>query len=574
MMEQKCKDVRKLWAQSDALKLGTEFDEEDLGKLQILVDDVFGESHPGSVHLDKLAKQTCIGVYESGGKPANFHVTDICDGWAQGHDGMNFVLPSREIIADMVELHASVIPWDGVVLLSSCDKAIPAHLIAAARLDMPIIHVPGGSMRSGPDTTTSDLAGPITARDKRGLVSADEMRDYKLTGCPTCGACQFMGTASTMQCMSEALGLALPGNALAPATMMEIQRYARRAGRQVMKLAEQGITTSKILTKAAFENAIKVHAAIGGSTNATIHMPAIAHELGIEVHPRMFDELGSKIKYITNNQPSGQYITEMLWMAGGIPMVEWYMRDQLDLTVMTVTGKTLGDNLEELRKTDFFDRGRGYLKTYGIDPDIIIHKPEASKKYGSIAVLKGNLAPDGCVIKKTAVKNPAMLHHIGPARVFNSEEDCQADIISGAVNQGDILFIRYEGPKGTGMPESLMTTDAIAFDERLDGTVALVTDGRFSGATQGPAIGHVSPEAVEGGPIALVEDGDMIEIDIDGRAINIIGVKGEKKTPAEIDAILAERKKNWKLPDFPPKKGYLARYSKYATSAMKGGYLQ
>ncbi|MBC3536833.1 dihydroxy-acid dehydratase [Megasphaera hominis] len=573
-MEQRCKDVRKVWAQSDALKLGTEFSEGDLGKPQILIDDVWGESHPGSVHLDKYAKQAAIGVFESGGKPANFHVTDLCDGWAQGHDGMNYILPSRELIADMVEVHANVIPWDGVVLISSCDKAVPAHLEVAARLDLPVIHIPGGSMRSGPGCTTSDLAGPITARDKRGLVSHDEMRDYKLTGCPTCGSCQFMGTASTMQCMSEALGMALPGNAVVPATLMESQRYARMAGQKIMELAAKGITTSKIMTKAAFINAIKVHQAISGSTNATIHIPAIAHELGIDIHPRMFDEIGKNIKYLTNVQPSGKYITEFLWYAGGIPMIQMYLKDELDLNVMTVTGRTLGENLEMIQKSDFFERGLGYLKTYGIDPEDIIHKPENSKKYGSLAVLDGNIAPDGSVVKFSAIKNPDMLHHIGPARVFNSEEDCQQAIITGKINQGDILFIRYEGPKGSGMPESLMTTDAIAFDERLDGTVALVTDGRFSGATQGPAIGHVSPEAVEGGPIALLEDGDMIEIDIPNRKINMIGIGGEKKTAEEVAAILAERKKNWKMPDFPKKKGYLARYSKYATSAMSGGYLQ
>ena len=341
-----------------------------------------------------------------------------------------------------------------------------------------------------------------------------------------------------------------------------------------MELAEKGITTSKIMTKAAFINAIKVHQAISGSTNATIHFPAIAHQLGIDIHPRMFDEIGKSIKYLTNVQPSGKYITEFLWYAGGIPMIQMYLKDELDLNVLTVTGRTLGENLEMIEKSDFFERGLGYLKTYGINPEDIIRKPEHSNKYGSLAVLDGNIAPDGSVVKFSAIKNPDMMHHIGPARVFNSEEDCQQAIITGQVNQGDVLFIRYEGPKGAGMPESLMTTDAIAFDERLDGTVALVTDGRFSGATQGPAIGHVSPEAVEGGPIALLEDGDMIEIDIPNRKINMIGVKGEKKTAEEVDAILAERKKNWKMPDFPKKKGYLARYSKYATSAMSGGYLQ
>jgi dihydroxy-acid dehydratase len=572
-MEQRCKAVRKLWAQGDALKMGMDWTEEDLGKPQIMVDDMWGESHPGSYHLDWLTKEACIGIYESGGKPAQFHVTDICDGWAQGHDGMNYILPARETMTDMVEVHASVIPWDGIVLLSSCDKAIPAHLMAAARMDLPTIHVPGGSMVSGPGITTSDLAGPLTARDKRGLVEKNEMRNFKLTGCPTCGACQFMGTASTMQCMSEALGMALPGSALMPSTYMEIRRMARMAGKKVMELAERGITPSKIMTQAAFENAIKVHAAIGGSTNALIHMPAIAHEAGLFLDPTLFDKLGQKIKYLTNIQPSGKYVTEMLWFAGGIPMIQWLIKDSLDLDVMTVTGHTLGENLEQIRKEQFFERGLAYLSTYGIEAKEIIRQPEASKKYGAIAVLKGNIAPDGAVVKYAAVV-PAMQHHIGKAAVFNSEEAAQQAIIAGEIDQGDVIIIRYEGPKGSGMPEMLMTTDAIVFDERLNGTVALVTDGRFSGATRGPCIGHVSPEAVEGGPIALIENGDLIELDIPARKLSVIGINGKKTSAEEISRVFADRKSSWKLPKLAPKKGMLKRYTEHAVSGMAGAYME
>lgn len=572
-MEQKCKEVRKLWAQSDALRMGTEWSEADLEKPQILIDDVYGESHPGSVHLDGLSQQASIGVFESGGRPGVFHVTDLCDGWAQGHDGMNYILASREAIADMVQLHASVMPWDGMILVSSCDKAVPAHLMAAARMDLPTIHIPGGSMRSGPGITTSDLAGPLTANDKRGLVSKNEMRNYKLTGCPTCGACQFMGTASTMQCMSEALGLALPGSALMPATFMEIKRNARSAGQKIMELAQKGITSSKILTKPAFENAIKVHAAISGSTNALIHFPAIAHEVGFDLDPKLFDTIGSTVKYLTNIQPSGQYITEFLWYAGGIPMIQWLLKDQLDLNVLTVTGYTLGENLEMLQKSDFFERNSSYLKTYGIEPEKIIKKPGQAKQSGSIAVLSGNLAPDGGVVKFSAV-TPSMHQHIGPAAVFNSEEAAQEAIINGKIKQGDVIIIRYEGPKGSGMPEMLMTTDAIVFDERLNGTVALVTDGRFSGATQGPCIGHISPEAVEGGPIALIENDDLIEIDIPARKLNVIGIDKKQVSPEKVAEVFAERKEKWVLPQLAPKKGLLKRYSEHATSAMAGAYLK
>lgn len=281
MFKQRCYNDRKIWAQSDALRCGIGWDEEDIEKPLILVEDVFGESHPGSTHLNKLAENANIGIYSNGGKPANFHVTDVCDGWAQGHDGMNYILASREVIADMVEIHASASKWDGLILISSCDKAIPAHLRAAARLDLPTIFIPGGSMRPGPNMTDSGKGGEVSLREKQGNITSREVLDYKLTGCPTCGACQFMGTASTMQCMAEALGLALPGTALCPATGNDILRSARKAGKQILELLKKGITARKILTPAAFKNAIIVHAAIGGSTNAMIHFPAIVQEMGL-----------------------------------------------------------------------------------------------------------------------------------------------------------------------------------------------------------------------------------------------------------------------------------------------------
>lgn len=570
---QKCQGVRKLWAQVDALMLGMNWSEEDVEKPHILVDDVQGDSHPGSFHLDVLNEEACVGVYEAGGKPAKFHVTDICDGWAQGHDGMNYILASRETMADMVQIHASVIPWDGMILLSGCDKSVPAHLMAAARMDLPTIHIPSGSMRSGPDITTSGLAGPLTAKDKKGEVSAAEMRNFKLGGCPSCGACQFMGTASTMQCMSEALGLALPGTALMPATFMDIRRMARKAGKQILRLAARDITASKILTKEAFLNAIKVHAAIGGSTNALLHLPAVAHELGWELDPTLFDSIGQEIKYLTNIQPSGQYVTELFWFAGGVPMIQWLLKDQLDLSVMTVTGQTLGENLQQLQEDGFFDRCLGHLKTYGIEPEKIIKNPEKATQYGSIAVLQGNVAPDGAVVKYSAVA-PQMRKHTGEAAVFDSEEDAQKAIVAGQINPGAIVVIRYEGPKGSGMPEMFMTTDAIVFDERLNGTVSIVTDGRFSGATRGPCIGHVSPEAVEGGPIALLENGDLIEIDIMERKINVVGLGGQAADAAVIAKVMAERKEAWKLPELKPKKGMLKRYAQNAVSAMAGAYMK
>ncbi|MDE6660277.1 MAG: dihydroxy-acid dehydratase, partial [Anaeroplasmataceae bacterium] len=299
------KNERYLWAQFDALQMGTRFTYEDTKKPQIMVEDVFGDSHPGSVHLNMLTEQVKYGVYQTGGVPCMYHTTDVCDGCAQGHDGMNIVLASREAICDMVEVHASAVPWDGMVLASSCDKSIPAHLKAIARMNLPAIFLPGGSMRPGPYQTTSLVAGEISLKQRRKEATEEEIKDYKLTGCPSVGACTFLGTASTMQCMAEALGMALPGSALVPATMRDINDYARQTGYAIMNLVEKNITPDMIMTEKAFENAIIVHSAIGGSTNATLHLPAIAKELGIKLNANLFDKINHKIPHLGNINPSG-----------------------------------------------------------------------------------------------------------------------------------------------------------------------------------------------------------------------------------------------------------------------------
>lgn len=570
--KQKSAPQRLLWSQFDALQMGSGWDEEDIKKPQILLEDVFGDSHPGSTHLSGLMEQAKYGVFEKGGYPAQYHTTDICDGCAQGHDGMNYILASREAICDMIEVHGCVYPWDGMILSASCDKSIPAQLKAAARLDMPTIFIPGGSMRPGPDMTTSLVAGDISLRQKReGAVIEQEIRDYKLTGCPSCGACTFLGTASTMQCMAEALGMALPGTAVMPATMRDIFAYSRKAGRKIMELAERDITAGAIMTREAFENAIIIHSAIGGSTNATIHLPSIARELGITLEPELFDDLNHKVPHIGNINPSGQHLTESFWFAGGIPMVQIYLKDMLHLDVMTVTGKTLGENLEDLEKDNFFARNLGYLHNYGLERDQVIFPVEKAEEKGSIAILKGNLAPEGAVIKYSACIE-TMREHIGPAKVYNREEDAYQAVVDGQVDPGDILVIRYEGPRGTGMPEMLMTTEAIVCDERLNGTVALVTDGRFSGATRGAAIGHVSPEAAAGGPLAFIETGDILKYSVQNRSLDVVGIRGKELPREEIEAILKKRSESGILPR-PKRKGLFGRYTSHAISAMKGaGY--
>lgn len=571
-MEQKSRRERMLWAQFDALELGSGWSEEDITKPQILIEDVYGDSHPGSVHLNQVTEQVKWGVLERGGYGAKYHITDICDGCAQGHDGMNLVLASREAVCDMVEVHASALPWDGMVLSSSCDKSIPAHLKAAARMNIPTIFLPGGSMRPGPDMTTSLVAGDISLRQKRkDEITEEEIREYKITGCPSVGACTFLGTASTMQCMAEALGMALPGSALVPATMRDILEYARLAGRKIMELAEKKITPSQILTPAAMKNAIVVHSAIGGSTNATIHLPAIAREAGFELPIEWFDEINHKIPHLCNVNPSGQHLTESFWFAGGVPMVQWMLRDYLDLDVMTATGMTLGDNLEMIRKDRFFERNVRYLHNYGLEREDVIFPVEKVKENGSVAILKGNLAPEGSVIKYSACTEE-LRSHKGPARVYDSEEAAHDDVVNKKINPGDIVVIRYEGPRGSGMPEMLMTTEAIVCDKDLNGTVSLVTDGRFSGATRGAAIGHVSPEAARGGPLAFIKTGDIIEYDVEKRTLNVVGIDGKEMAPEEVDRVLKERSKDGiKKPS--GRKGLYKRYTEHALSAMEGaGY--
>ncbi|MHB8063769.1 MAG: dihydroxy-acid dehydratase [Ruminiclostridium sp.] len=572
-IKQKSSSERLLWAQFDALQLGSGWDEEDISKPQILIEDAYGDSHPGSTHLYQLTEQAKNGVFEAGGYPARFHTTDICDGCAQGHRGMNYVLASREAICDMVEVHGSMVSWDGIILTSSCDKSIPAHLKAAARLDIPAIFIPGGSMRPGPNMTTSLVAGDISLRQKRkGEISEQEIRDYKLTGSPSVGACTFLGTASTMQCMAEALGMALPGSALVPATMRDILSYSRNAGRKIMELVSKGITPSKIMTREAFINAIIVHSAIGGSTNATLHLPSIARELDIILTPEMFDEINHKIPHIGNIFPGGEHLTESFWFAGSVPMVQVMLKEYLYLDVMTVSGKTLGENLEAMQKDNFFNRNLGYLSNYGIKREDVIIPINKVKEKGSIAVLKGNIAPEGSIVKYSACSE-SMRKHKGLARVYNSEEDAYNAVVNNEINPGEIIVIRYEGPRGSGMPEMLMTTEAIVCDKRLNGTVSLVTDGRFSGATRGAAIGHVSPEAAAGGPLRLIEMGDIIEYDIENRSLNVVGINQEEVSLEEVQRTFSDRGRRKEVLPTQVRKGLLKRYTESALSAMEGaGY--
>lgn len=577
----KSQEMRKLAPEMDPLRIGTGWKKEDLEKPQIMVESTYGDSHPGSGHLNLLVEEVRKGVAEAGGFGARYFCTDICDGESQGTDGINYSLASREMIANMIEIHANATPFDGGVYLSSCDKGMPGNLIGLARVDIPAVVVPGGTMNAGPEMLTLEQFGMYSAKFERGEIDEEKLDWAKCNACPSCGACSFIGTASTMQIMAEALGLALPGSALMPATSPDLLAYAREASRQAVKLAQmEHMRPSDLVTKESFENAILVHAAISGSTNCLLHIPAIAHELGIEITGDTFDRLHRNARYLLDVRPAGRWPAECFYYAGGVPAIMEEIKDHLHLNVMTVTGKTLGENLAELRENGFYEKCSGWLakfnERYGTSitkEDIIRPYDKAIGTDGSIAVLRGNLAPEGAVIKHTACPKE-MFHAVLRARPFDSEEECLDAVLKHKVQKGDAVFIRYEGPKGSGMPEMFYTSEAISSDKELGKSIALITDGRFSGASTGPVIGHCSPEAVDGGPIALVEEGDLIEIDVKERKLNIIGIAGERKSMEEIDAILKERRQNWKPREPKYKKGVLRLFSLHAASPMKGAYLE
>lgn len=581
MDELKSQEMRKIAPELDPLRIGTGWKPEDLGKPQILIESTFGDSHPGSGHLNILVEEVKKGIEEAGGFGARYFCTDICDGESQGTDGINFSLVSREMIANMIEIHANATPFDAGVYLASCDKGLPGNLIGLARADIPALVVPGGTMNAGPDMLTLEQLGKYSARYERGEISREKLDWAKQNACPSCGACSFIGTASTMQIMAEALGLALPGSALMPATSPDLLDYARKAGRQAVKLAFMPeMRPSKIVTIESFENAIYVHAAISGSTNCLLHIPALAHELGIEITGDTFDRIHRNARYLLDVRPAGRWPAECFYYAGGVPAVMEEIREHLHLDVMTVTGKTLGENLDELKQNGFYERCDRWLQAFNKRCGVSLSKEDIIRPYekalgtdGSIAVLRGNLAPEGAVIKHTACPKE-MFKAVLRARPFDSEEECLDAVLKHKVQKGDAVFIRYEGPKGSGMPEMFYTSEAISSDKELGRSIALITDGRFSGASTGPVIGHCSPEAAEGGPIALVEEGDLIEIDVMARKLDIVGVQGERRSPEEIEEILVERKKDWRPREKKYKRGVLRLFSEHAASPMKGAYLE
>ncbi len=527
--------------------------DEEIAKPMIGIVSSYNEIVPGHMNIDKLTEAVKTGVAMAGGNPVVFPAIAVCDGIAMGHQGMKYSLVTRDLIADSTEAMAIAHAFDALVMIPNCDKNVPGLLMAAARLNIPTIFVSGGPMLAGRvkgcKTSLSSMFEAAGAYSS-GKITAEELDEYENKVCPSCGSCSGMYTANSMNCLTEVLGMGLKGNGTIPAAYSERLRLAKHAGMKIMELLEKNIRPRDIMTEAAFRNALTMDMALGCSTNSMLHLPAIAHECGIELDLDIANEISSHTPNLCHLAPAGRTYMEDLNEAGGIYAVmnEINKLGLLDTSLITCTGKTIAENI------------KGCVNK---DPEIIRPVENPYSTTGGIAVLRGNLAPDSCVVKRSAVA-PEMLKHSGPARVFDCEEDAMDAITGGKINDGDVVVIRYEGPKGgPGMREMLNPTSAI-MGRGQGGTVALITDGRFSGATRGASIGHVSPEAAVGGPIALIKDGDIIDIDINANTINV------RLTDEEF----AARRAQWTPREPKITTGYLARYASLVTSGNRGAILE
>ncbi len=529
------------------------YTDEEINRPLIGVANAKNEIIPGHIHLDKITEAVKAGIRMAGGTPVEFGSIGVCDGIAMGHVGMKYSLATRELIADSCEAMGMAHSFDGMVFIPNCDKIVPGMLMAAARINVPAVVVSGGPMlsvnRNGKQLDLNSVFEAVGAC-KAGKMTEEEVADFEDHACPGCGSCAGMFTANSMNCLTEVLGLGLPGNGTIPAVYAERIRLAKYAGMKVMELVEKDIKPSDILNAEAFENALTVDMALGCSTNSVLHLPAIANEVGIELNLDAINDISSKVPNLCKLAPAGQHHIQDLYAAGGVQAVmkELSRKDLLHLDLMTVTGKTLGENIQGATVKD-----REVIRS--------IDNPYSAT--GGIAILKGNIAPDGAAVKRSAVA-AEMLVHKGPARVFDSEDDAIKAIYGGNIHKGDVVIIRYEGPRGgPGMREMLGPTSAIA-GMGMDKEVALITDGRFSGASRGASIGHVSPEAMEGGPIAAVREGDIVAIDIPAGKLNI------EVSDEEID----KRMREWKAPAPRITKGYLGRYARLVSSASTGAVLK
>lgn len=527
--------------------------EEEMKKPMVGIVSSYNEIVPGHMNLDKIVEAVKLGVAMAGGTPVVFPAIAVCDGIAMGHIGMKYSLVTRDLIADSTECMALAHQFDALVMVPNCDKNVPGLLMAAARINVPTVFVSGGPMLAGHvkghKTSLSSMFEAVGAYTA-GTITEEDVKEYERKTCPTCGSCSGMYTANSMNCLTEVLGMGLKGNGTIPAVYSERIKLAKHAGMQVMEMYRRNIRPRDIMTKEAFMNAMTMDMALGCSTNSMLHLPAIAHEAGVDLNVDIANEISARTPNLCHLAPAGPTYMEDLNEAGGIYAVmnEISKKGLLNLDCMTVTGKTVGENIKNCPN---------------LNPEVIRPVENPYSQTGGIAILKGNLAPDSAVVKRSAVA-PEMLKHEGPARVFDCEEDAIAAIKGGKIVAGDVVVIRYEGPKGgPGMREMLNPTSAIA-GMGLGSTVALITDGRFSGASRGASIGHASPEAAVGGPIALVEEGDRISIDIDNHFLNVL-VSGEE---------LEARRAKWQPREPKVTSGYLARYASLVTSADKGAILQ
>ncbi len=550
---------------SDIMKKGVEkaphrslfksmgFTDEEIARPMVGIANSANEIIPGHIHLDRIAEAVKAGVRMAGGTPIEFNTIGVCDGIAMNHEGMKYSLCSRELIADSVEIMARAHPFDGIVAIPNCDKVVPGMLMALLRLDIPALVVSGGPMLAG--RLANKAIDLITVFEGVGAVKSEKMTEEQLTeiedcACPGCGSCAGMFTANSMNCLTEALGLGLPGNGTIPAVAAARYRLAKKAGMQIMELIAGNLTPRQIATQEAFENAIAIDMALGCSTNTVLHVPAIAKEARIDLNLELFNQVSARIPHLCSLSPAGPHRLEDLDAAGGVHavMARLAEADLINGSPQSVTGKTVGENLQGIQVRD---------------PQVIRTLGDAYHDEGGIAILFGNLAPEGAVVKQSAVA-PEMAVNEGTARVFDSEEAAVDAIMSQQIRKGDVVVVRYEGPKGgPGMREMLTPTSAIA-GMGLDKEVALITDGRFSGGTKGAAIGHISPEAADGGPIALVEEGDRIEINIPAKSLTLKVSEEELK----------RRRESWQAPEPKIKEGYLYRYSRMVSSGAKGAVLR
>jgi len=550
---------------SDIMKKGVEkaphrslfksmgFTDEEIARPMVGIANSANEIIPGHIHLDRIAEAVKAGVLMAGGTPIEFNTIGVCDGIAMNHEGMKYSLCSRELIADSVEIMARAHPFDGIVAIPNCDKVVPGMLMALLRLDIPALVVSGGPMLAG--RLANKAIDLITVFEGVGAVKSEKMTEEQLTeiedcACPGCGSCAGMFTANSMNCLTEALGLGLPGNGTIPAVAAARYRLAKKAGMQIMELIAGNLTPRQIATQEAFENAIAIDMALGCSTNTVLHVPAIAKEARIDLNLELFNQVSARIPHLCSLSPAGPHRLEDLDAAGGVHavMARLAEADLINGSPLSVTGKTVGENLQGIQVRD---------------PQVIRTLGDAYHDVGGIAILFGNLAPEGAVVKQSAVA-PEMAVNEGTARVFDSEEAAVDAIMSQQIRKGDVVVVRYEGPKGgPGMREMLTPTSAIA-GMGLDKEVALITDGRFSGGTKGAAIGHISPEAADGGPIALVEEGDRIEINIPAKSLTLKVSEEELK----------RRRESWQAPEPKIKEGYLYRYSRMVSSGAKGAVLR